>query len=76
MNPRRLAALERRFAADARPSCQCLLAYRSGEPEPPLTGTCPECGLTRTGDNTLIEEVIIASREEAEAFFRQQEKAL
>ena len=76
MNPRRLAALERRFAADARPSCQCLLAYRSGEPEPPLTGTCPKCGLTRTGDNTLIKEVIIETREEAKDFFRQLEKEL
>ena len=76
MNPRRLAALERRFAADASPSCQCLLAYRSGEPEPPLTGTCPECGLTRTGDNTLIKEVIIETREEAKDFFRQLEKEL
>jgi hypothetical protein len=76
MNSRRLAALERRFAADASPSCKCLLAYRSGEPEPPLTGTCPVCGLMRTGDNTLIKEVIIETREEAEAFFRQQEKEL
>ena len=76
MNPRRLVALERRFDADAGPSCRCLLSYRSGEPEPPLTGTCPECGLTRTGDNTLIQEVIIETREEAEDFFRQLEKEL
>jgi hypothetical protein len=76
MNPRRLAALERRFAADAGPSYRCLLSYRSGEPEPPLTGTCPDCGLPRTGENTLVEEVIIESREEAEAFFRQREKEI
>jgi hypothetical protein len=69
MNPRRLAALERRFAADAEPSCRCLLDYRAGEPEPPLTGTCPDCGLPRTGENTLVEEVIIESREQAETFF-------
>jgi hypothetical protein len=73
MNPRRLAALERRFAADAGPSCRCLLSYRSGEPEPPLTGTCPDCGLPRTGENTLVEEVIIESREQAETFFGRRE---
>jgi hypothetical protein len=73
MNPRRLAALERRFAADARPSCRCLLSYRSGESEPPLTGTCLYCGLLRTGENTLVEEVVIESREEAETLFGRRE---
>ena len=67
MSSRRIASLERRFGAGDEPSCNCLLTYRVGQPEPARNGTCPDCSRSRTGNNTRIKVVVIKSREEYEA---------
>jgi hypothetical protein len=67
MTSRRIVALERQFDASDEPSCSCLLTYRAGQPAPARTGTCPDCGRPRTGNNTRIRVVVIKSREEYEA---------
>jgi hypothetical protein len=67
MNSRRIAALERRFGAGDERSCPCLLTYRAGQPESDRTGTCPDCGRPRIGNNIRIKVVVVKSREEYEA---------
>src|SRR5262249_44326066 len=48
------------------PSCpgHVLLAYRQGEGPPPLPPPCSRCG--REQPVTLVEEVIVSTREEAD----------
>jgi hypothetical protein len=68
---RRLEALER-LLLRPEPTCQCLLAFcpQQGQTMPPLDVLCDRCGLRRDPETTLvIEEIIVETRAEAEAFF-------
>jgi hypothetical protein len=70
MNRRRLDALERLLPPE--PTCQCLLAFcpQQGQTMPPLDAVCDGCGLRRDPATAcVVEEVIIQTRAEAEAFF-------
>jgi hypothetical protein len=67
----RLEALER-LLLRPEPTCGCLLAFcpQEGQTRPPLDVVCDRCGLRRDPATTsVIEEVIVQSRAEAEAFF-------
>jgi hypothetical protein len=62
----RLAKLETALGVTGPcPDCTgtVLLAYRQGEGPPPLPPPCPRCG--REQPVTLIEEVLVTTREEA-----------
>jgi hypothetical protein len=75
MNRRRLDALER-FLLFA-PTCRCVLAFcpQQGETMPPLDVVCDRCGQRRDPQTTLVvEEVIVQTRAEAEAFFADQSR--
>jgi hypothetical protein len=74
MSRRRLEALERLLPPA--PSCRCIVAYcpQQGESEPDLAGTCPQCGLERRDEFTLVQEIIVETREQAVAVLALCEK--
>ena len=67
MNRQRIARLERNLPAPADKPCRCLLDYREGQPPPPDEVVCDRCGLLRRGEHTLVEEIVVTTRAEAEA---------
>jgi hypothetical protein len=76
MNRRRLEALERRFLCPP-PTCRCVLVFcpQQGEARPPLEVVCDRCGQWRDPATALVlEEIIVETRAEVEAFRANQRK--
>lgn len=73
MKRRRLDALERLLRPQ--PTCPCLLTFcpQMGETMPALEVVCDRCGLWRDPQTTqVLEEIIVETREEVEAFLAEQ----
>jgi hypothetical protein len=70
MNRQRIVRLERNLPALADKPCGCLLDYRQGQPPPPAEVVCGRCGLLRRGEHTLVEEIVVTTRAEAEAMLK------
>jgi hypothetical protein len=76
MNRRRLEALEC-LLFRPQPTCQCLLAFcpQAGETRPPVDVVCDCCGLWRDPQTAqVLEEIIVETREEVEAFLAAQRR--
>jgi hypothetical protein len=52
-----------------------ILTYRQGEPEPPTPADAPRCLACGQPHVLLIEEVIVTTREEAEAVLGMNQRA-
>lgn len=75
---RNIDALRKQIAeledASNPPACRCIVEHYRGDPKPPELEWCDKCGLARRGEHTVVELVVVRSRDEAVAALAEVER--